>query len=59
MIIMGKTNSAKGMFRTMLLMAKEDWDAMDKKFYRLAGGIGGFVAMGLFWFYVLRHIMPF
>ena len=56
---MGKAKAAKGVFRTMLSMAKEDWDAMDKKFYRLAGGIGGFIAMGLFWFYVLRHVMPF
>ncbi|HLC67463.1 MAG TPA: hypothetical protein VJI12_01135 [archaeon] len=56
---MRKPRTTKGMFMTMLSMAKEDWDAMDKKFYRLAGGIGGFVAMGLFWFYVLRHVMPF
>ena len=56
---MGKAGTTKGMFRTMLSMAKEDWDAMDKKFYKLAGGIGGFVVMGLFWFYVIRNVMPF
>jgi len=32
---------------------------MDKKFYRVVGGAAGFIAMGLFWFYFLRNILPF
>lgn len=56
---MGKLRSAAGVMRTMGGMIREDWQQMDKKFYRLLFGIAGFVAMGLFWFYFLRHIVPF
>jgi len=48
-----------GVTKTMLSGMREDWQQMDKKFYRLLFGIAGFVAMGLFWFYFLRNITPF
>ena len=56
---MPKIQTAKGVLRTMLSMSKEDWQQMDKKFYRLAFGVVGFVAMALFWFYFLRNLSPF
>ncbi|KHO47730.1 MAG: hypothetical protein QT00_C0002G0390 [archaeon GW2011_AR5] len=56
---MGKIRTAAGIMKTMGSMMREDWQQMDKKFYRLLFGIAGFVAMGLFWFYFLRNITPF
>jgi len=56
---MGKIRTAAGVMKTMGSMMREDWQQMDKKFYRLLFGIAGFVAMGLFWFYFLRNITPF
>lgn len=56
---MGKTQTAKGIIKTFYWMTKEDWQQMDKKFYRLVFGVMGFAAMALFWFYFLRNIVPF
>lgn len=56
---MGKLRSAAGVMKTMGSMIREDWQQMNKKFYRLAFGAIGFVVMGLFWFYFLRNISPF
>ena len=56
---MGKMQAAAGVTKTMLSGMREDWQQMDKKFYRLLFGVAGFVAMGLFWFYFLRNITPF
>ena len=56
---MSKTKTIVGVMKMMLSMAKEDWQQMDKKFYRLLFGIIGFVIMGLFWYFFLRNISPF
>ncbi len=56
---MGKLTTVAGVMKTMGSMMREDWQHMDKKFYRLAFGIIGFVAMGLFWYYFLRNLSPF
>lgn len=56
---MGKLQAITGVLKTFTWMTKEEWDRMDKKFYRLLFGIAGFVAMGLFWFYFLRNLSPF
>jgi hypothetical protein len=56
---MGKLSSVAGVMKTTMSMAKEEWDLMDKKFYRLLFGIATFIAMGLFWFFVASKILPF
>lgn len=55
---MGAWQTVKGTFRMFFASTKEDWDAMDKKFYRLLFGGVGFVLMALFWFYFIRNIFP-
>ena len=59
MISMSKIRSVAGVLRTLGHMAKEDFDEMDHKLFRLAVGIGSFVVMGLFWLFFLKSIMPF
>ena len=56
---MGKIKATAGVLKMMGSIMREDWQQMDKKFYRLLFGIAGFVAMGLFWFYFLRNLSPF
>lgn len=56
---MGKLSAAFGVLKMMGSLMREDWQHMDKKFYRLLFGIIGFAAMGLFWFYFLRNLSPF
>lgn len=56
---MGKMQAAAGVLKMMGSMMRQDWQQMDKKFYRLLFGIAGFIAMGLFWFYFLRNLSPF
>jgi len=56
---MSKLGTTKGVFKMMLSGMAEDWQQMDKKFYRLVFGVAGFVAMALFWFYFLRSFSPF
>ena len=56
---MGKLRTISGVTKTMLSGMKEDWDGMDKKFYRVAFGVAGFIAMALFWYYVIRNFSPF
>lgn len=48
----------KGVLKVFLGVTKEDWQEMDKKFYRVVFGVTGFVLMALFWFYFLRNILP-
>jgi hypothetical protein len=56
---MGIIRSFAGVMKITLQSMKEDWDEMDKKFYRILFGAIGFIAMGLFWFYVVRQVVPF
>lgn len=56
---MSKLGTTKGVLKMMVSMMAEDWQQMDKKFYRLVFGIVGFVVMALFWFYFLRSFSPF
>ena len=56
---MSKSETLKGTLKVFAQGAKEDWNRMDKKFYRILFGVIGFVAMGLFWYYFLRQISPF
>ncbi len=56
---MSRTDIIKGMLKVFAQSTKEDWNRMDKKFYRLLFGAIGFAVMGLFWYYFLRNITPF
>ncbi len=56
---MGKLQTTKGVMKTFFWMSREDWQQMDKKFYRLLFGIAGFAAMALFWLFFLRNLSPF
>ena len=56
---MSKTEDAKGTLRTFAWLVGEEWTAMDHKLLRIIASVLGFVAFGLFWFYVLGNIMPF
>lgn len=56
---MSKTEAIKGTFKVFASTTKEDWNRMDKKFYKLLFGAIGFVVMGLFWYFFLRNISPF
>ena len=56
---MGKLQTVLGILKTTLSMTKEEWNTMDKKFYRLTFGIATFIIMGLFWYFVARKIVPF
>jgi hypothetical protein len=56
---MSKASTIKGVLKTFWSMAVEDWQEMDHKLIRVAFGTVSFVAATLFWFYFLRHILPF
>ena len=56
---MSKMEAVKGVLKVFAGSAKEDWNRMDKKFYRILFGVIGFVVMGLFWYFFLRNISPF
>ena len=56
---MSKTEAIKGTLKVFAGSTKEDWNRMDKKFYRLLFGVIGFTIMGLFWYFFLRNISPF
>ena len=55
---MGKVDSLKGFMRTFFWLTREEWQETDRKLYRIAFGVTGFVLSALFWFYFLRHIFP-
>ncbi len=57
--VMSRFDDVKGVMKMLFSGAKEDWNRMDKKFYRLAFGIITFALMALFWFYFLRNLSPF
>ena len=56
---MSKSDAIKGTLKVFAQDTKEDWDRMDKKFYKILFGVIGFVAMGLFWYFFIRQISPF
>lgn len=56
---MSKSDSIKGTFKVFAQDVKEDWNRMDKKFYRILFGVIGFTVMGLFWYFFIRHVSPF
>ena len=56
---MSKLRTVGGILRLFLQQAKEDWDVMDHKLMRIAGGLIGFIVMGLLWYYFFRKLTPF
>jgi hypothetical protein len=56
---MSKLRSFWGFMKVTASLMKEEWDTMDRKFYRLAVGAISFLAMGAFYFFFLRNITPF
>jgi len=54
-----RVDSLKGFFRTFFWLSKEEWSDLDHKMVRIIFGVGGMVAMALFWLYFLRSITPF
>ena len=56
---MGKLKSVFSFLKITLEMIKEEFDTMDRKFYRIGAGILGFLAMGIFYYFFLRKITPF
>lgn len=56
---MSKIRSTAGMLKTFSRMTKEDFDEMDHKLFRIALGVGSFIAMALFWLFFLKSIVPF
>ncbi len=56
---MGKIGTIRGVMKIFFADTKEDWDRMDKKFYKLVFGVTAFILMALFWFYFIRNIVPF
>ncbi|GEM_PF-1693401 len=54
-----RIDSLKGVFRTFFWLSKEEWSDLDHKMVRIIFGVGGMVAMALFWLYFLRSITPF
>ncbi len=55
---MPKLQALKGVLRMFWWMTKEDWGELDHKLYRIAFGAIFFILMGLFWFYLVRTILP-
>lgn len=56
---MSKVETVKGILRTFAWITREEWNEMDRKFYKIAGGLIAFAATALFWFYFLRNITAF
>ena len=48
-----------GIMKTLVALTKEEFNDMDHKLPRLAMGVASFAAAALFWFYFMRHIVPF
>ena len=56
---MSKSETLRGVFRTLLWLTKQEFNEMDHKLIKIGAGIAMFITMGLFWFYVFRHFSPF
>ncbi len=56
---MGILRSFTGVMKVTFAMAMDEWNAMDKKFYRVAVGAIGFLAMGAFYYFFLKNLAPF
>lgn len=56
---MSKWKTIKGVFFTLLQQAKEDFNEMDHKLFRITIGVAIFAISALLWFYVFRGISPF
>jgi hypothetical protein len=50
--------SMAGVMKTFFSLSKEEWDNLDHKLIKITMGVVSFVAMALFWFYFIRHIIP-
>jgi hypothetical protein len=56
---MSKIETIKGILATFWQLTKEDWTAMDHKLVRVVAGVVGFSIAALFWYFVIRNILPF
>ena len=56
---MGIIKSFIGVMKVTFHMAVEEFNMMDKKFYRIGAGIIGFLVMGAFYYFFLRNMAPF
>ncbi len=56
---MPKLATVSGVLKMLWQHTKEDWDEMDHKLLRIAGGVVGFVLMALLWYFFFRNMGPF
>jgi hypothetical protein len=56
---MSKLRTITGTFRTLLALAKEEFEEMDHKLFRISIGVIVFIISALIWFYIFRGISPF
>ncbi len=54
-----RIDSLKSFFKTFFWLSKEEWTELDHKLFRIAFGVGAFIAIALFWLYFLRSVVPF
>ncbi len=58
-MIMSKIDMVKGTLKTLMWLVGEEWKYLDHKLIKIIAGAITFVIMGLFWFFILRNIVPF
>lgn len=45
--------------KTLLWLVGEEWRFLDHKMIKIIAGAMTFLMMGLFWYFVLRNVLPF
>ena len=56
---MSKVETVKGVLVTFWQLTKEDWRMLDHKLIRIIAGVVGFTIAALFWYFVIRNMLPF